>query len=222
MHPVPGRLVPQVSGADVDPVEPVVGAQHPVADRRREGRGPPRRLKQRALEPAGDLRLERGLRAGARAGPGPLRADVDQPQRHPPVVVQVGDADLAAERPRLQERHAGERAGVAVERVAAEHEVDAAGQPLAERPHPPGRSAGVDAVVQRQHDVPRARVAQLGGQLDRHPGRVGVGRRAGVHLRHGGQREADHPDLGQHPRGREAQRQVAGQQRERELGAPAP
>ena len=167
---------------------------------------------------ADHLRLERRLRGGAGAGPGSLRPDVDQPHLYAAVRVQVGDADLTPERPRLQERHAGEPAGVAAQRVAAEHEVDAAAQPLAQRRH--ALAARVDAVVEREHDAARA----LRPQLARVLGHVdGTGREPRVQLRQRGQRDADHADVPVHRRGREGQAEVevGREQRERQLGAPA-
>ena len=110
VHAVARRLVPQVARADVEPVDPVVELEDRVADRAGERADPPRRLHQRPLEVADDLGLERRVRAGAGTAPRPGRAHVDQPQLHAPVVVQVGDTDLAAERPRLEEGDAGEPA----------------------------------------------------------------------------------------------------------------
>ena len=107
---------------------------------------------------------------------------------------------------------------MAAQRVAAEHEIDAAAHRPAQRLHALG--ARVDAVVQRQHDVPRALRAQLRRVRGHDLRGVTAGRLLRMHLRHGGQRHADHADGGQHPRRGETERQVRGEQRERQLAPP--
>jgi hypothetical protein len=117
--------------------------------------------------------------------------------------------------------------------VAAEHEVDASPHRLAQDLDAPraggGRARagdGVGAIVQREDDVPGARAAQGARVARDQPGRVGIDVRAGMQRRHPGDGGPEHADRdaarAQQPGRRQPQPQVGGQQRERELAAPAP
>ena len=85
---------------------------------------------------------------------------------------------------------------------------------------PPGTGSTPSCNARTTCRAPSARSPRR--ERGRRRGGIGPGGDARVHLPHRGQRHADHADGLQHPRRREAERQVRGQQRERQLGAPAP
>ena len=114
MHAVARRLVPEVAGPDVDAVDRRRTRSSPPAIASGERAVPPGGLAQRRARARPTTSASSAACArGARARPRPRRPGVGQAQLHAPVVVEVGDADLAPERPGLQERHAGERPGEA-------------------------------------------------------------------------------------------------------------